>query len=207
MHLDLTRDIACEQCGLASEAFAGADGRVVPREDAFGFRELTECSNDVIATGVDSRAQQLDDEPSVVAIADERRERVALTMDEAVGGSVLAERGPSFDRVRDPGAPPVAIDRCVRVRVDEAKRDFRLWTPERSSDGPAAVVEDANGSGWCVWRFDDIAPKDPGVSVGPALGALGGDGGVHVGKVCVVARRSRRTAIVAEGVRFRVAVW
>ena len=103
-------------------------------------------------------------------------------MDQSVGGGVVVKWSAPSDRACDPRAPLLAVDGSVGVGIDEAEGDLGLGAPERDAYRSVPVIEDAHGSGGSARRLDDVAPVDPGVSVGPALGALGGDDGGHVGR-------------------------
>jgi len=69
-HLDLPRHVAGEQGDFASQAFLGAHGDIVPRENSLGLHQRQERLHDLAAEALDAGAEELHDEPPVVPIAD-----------------------------------------------------------------------------------------------------------------------------------------
>ena len=83
-HLDLARNVAVEQLRGARETLLRAHGGVVARENAVGREQLAKRVDDRRAERLEPCAQELNDEPLVVAIDDERRQSVGLAMHDAI---------------------------------------------------------------------------------------------------------------------------
>ena len=176
-YFDLVRDIAGEQRGFASQPFARSHRRIVAREDPIGSGELQERADDCVAIVLEPSAEQLHDEPAIVAIAHERWQGVTFAVDEPVGGGDIAQWIATTDGACDVCVPPAVVDSGVRVSVQKSERDLRLRTPERGAEWSASVVEDGDCAGKRVGRIDDVAAEDPWMTIEPALGAARGDDG------------------------------
>ena len=77
-----------------------------------GCDELDQRADDVVAEPLETGAHELDDEPSVVAVDDERRDAVAFAVHEAACGGVVRERAPPSDGARERAVPPRGVDRA-----------------------------------------------------------------------------------------------
>ena len=84
MYLDLVGDGAVQQLDVGAQSLLGAEGNIIASEDAFRCELSAQRFDDVRAELLESGAHELYDEPSVIAVDDERGEQVALPMDEAV---------------------------------------------------------------------------------------------------------------------------
>src|SRR4029450_5139253 len=140
VHFDLARYVARDESGLTWQSFTRSHRWIVARENAVGAGELERCGPDVITVVLESRAQQLDDEPAIVPIADERRQAVTFAVDEPVGGGDVAKRIATTDGARDALVPPRRTDRCVGICVEESQRDFGFRTPECDAEWSSRVV-------------------------------------------------------------------
>jgi hypothetical protein len=86
-------------------------GRIVPKQYSVGTKHLDQRRDDAVTHGLEPRRQDLNHEPAVVAIDNERRNRISLTVDQALGGGLDARSA------RHTGAylldPPRVVHRAV----------------------------------------------------------------------------------------------
>src|SRR5687767_3602381 len=143
LDFDLVRNVAREEHGFSWQPFARAHRWVVSSENPVGLRELKKCSDDHLAIMLEPGAQELDDEPSVIAVADKRGERIAFTMDEPVSGRDCAKRFTPAKRSLDSPSPPAEVDCGIGIAVYEAKGDLGARTPEGHAEWASAIVCDA----------------------------------------------------------------
>ena len=122
--LDLLRHVAVEERGLARKRLAGPEGGVVAGEDSVGAGELPERVDDRCACRLQPCAHQLHHEPPVVPVADERRDRIALTVDQTVGICHRGDGASPVDRATECPMPPCGVDARLGIGVQKAERDL-----------------------------------------------------------------------------------
>ena len=180
-HLDLARDVTVQELRGAGEPFLRAHGGVVACEDPLGVHRVAQGGDDRCAERLEPGAQELDDEPSVVSVDDERRKPIGLAVHDAVGVGVCVERSAACECARDAVAPPRGVERGEGVAIEQSKRDLGLRAVEGDAEWAVGAVDDGDGTGGGVGRIDEIAAIDPRVAGGPASRAAGGDGGAACG--------------------------
>jgi hypothetical protein len=121
VHLDLLGHGATKQLDADRQSLLGAQGHVVPREDSVGMNELVEYADDGVTKCFESRTHELNDEPPIVTIADERWTAVALAVNQSMRGRDATERFASSDCGADAVVPPRIVERDARVAVDHAE--------------------------------------------------------------------------------------
>ena len=140
-HFDRLGHRTREQLHIARESFAAPHAHVVPREDPFRAGQLSERGHDRCAKRLEAGREELHDQPTIEAIHHERRQPVPFAMDESAGVRLrIKDSRAARDRGRESAAPPIGIERDLRLGGDEAERDLRRRTPERDAERPAGLI-------------------------------------------------------------------
>src|SRR5205085_9670046 len=103
-----------------------------------------ECVHDKRTEVFQSRTHQLDHEPLIIPIHDERGDAVAFAVDEPKCAGLVFEPGATCDRSLEFFLPPYCVDGGVWIRLEESKRDLRLGTPESNAERLASLIVDPN---------------------------------------------------------------
>src|SRR5262249_3186150 len=148
--------------------FLRAKRDVVASENSLRPGELDQRLDDDIAKRLEAGAHELDDEPAIVAIADERRTSVALAVDEPKRVRALTQPRPAAGGGAESGAPPRGVGVRAVASADHAERDLRRRTPQRDADRLSSMIRDANRASRRRGPSDDVAPIDPWVALLPA---------------------------------------
>ena len=173
---------------LLRETFPPPRRGVVPEQNALRAQDLDQSRHDRCSHRLESGRQNLDHQPAVVAIHHERRNRVALAVDDAVGGGV--DSGPAGRAGAKLLAPTSAVDGAVGA-LQQSEPDLGSGRVECLSDEAAARVVHLHEAG-CVGTVDHLTAEDPGMAPHPALGAAGSDprrGHARSGRSTVAPRR------------------
>jgi hypothetical protein len=96
---------------LRAQALSPPGGCVVSEQDSFGSQHLDQRRDDALTHGLEPRRQDLNDQPAVVAIHNERRNGISLAMHQALGGGIDACT--SGDAGAQPLDPPAVINGTV----------------------------------------------------------------------------------------------
>jgi len=93
---------------------------------------------------LEPRAHELHDEPLIVAVADQGRAAIRLTVHESIGGRDVGEWSASRDGVSKTIAPPRGVDGGggSMVALEESKGDFGVRTPECPAEWLVALIVD-----------------------------------------------------------------
>ena len=167
--LDLARDVAAQELGRAAEPSFVRTAASLRARMPVGREQLAQRVDDRRAEALEPGAQQLHDEPAIVAIDDERRAaRRPRRARRDTRWSCVGERRAARERVRDAVAPPRGVERRGGIAVEEAQRDLGCGAVEGDAEWPAGAVGDDDGAGGCVGRIDEVAAIDPGMTGGPS---------------------------------------
>jgi hypothetical protein len=110
------------------------------------MQQRVEHVDDDVAEGLEAGAHELDDERSIIAIANQGRTAVTLAVYDAICGRDRLEWRATADGGFDAPRPPVVIERDARVAVHHAERDLRRRAPKRYPDRFPSLVFDTHRS-------------------------------------------------------------
>ena len=121
---DLARNVAVQHDGLPRQPFLGTERNVVPRQNPRRLGQRAQGSDYLFPESLEPRAHELNDEPLVVTIADERWTSVGLAVHEPERVGVVLERHPPRDGRSDALVPPRLVDHRIGVLVEQPQRDL-----------------------------------------------------------------------------------
>src|SRR2546423_8037486 len=124
VHLDLSWDVAVEHYCLPRQSLLRAQRYVVARKNPGRFDERAQRRKDFFPEALQSSAHELDDEPLVVPIADERRTAVGFSVHDPQRVGVILQRNPPGYGRRDALVPPSLLDHSIGIAIQQAQRDF-----------------------------------------------------------------------------------
>jgi hypothetical protein len=184
-HLQLARLGAVEHAGGERQTFEGAHAHVVALDDRARREFLDEQPDELGLQALRALRERLHDEHVRVAVDDERRQEVALRVDEAEGVGLLLDAGAARHGRAQASAPPFAADLLVPRRED-ADGDLGAVAVERAPDEAAALV--AQGDDRAARRpavVPHVAAVHPEVPAPRALRALPRDGDLRLVHITV----------------------
>jgi hypothetical protein len=120
-NLDLPGHSAVRFDGYLGEMLPPSDRSIVPKQDALGPDRLDQSLDDQVLHRLESRRQDLHDEPPVVAVNHEGRNSVAFAMYDAIRIGIDAL--PAIQRGTNPLGPPAGIQGTFR-NLQQPETDF-----------------------------------------------------------------------------------
>ena len=145
--LDFLRHRSTEQLSPDRQILLSAKRDVIAGENSLRFHEMFQRIDDHVAKRLQAGAHQLHHQPSVVAVADQRRARVAFSMHQPVRVRRGLQRCSARNRIANAAHPPVVVQRRSGVAIHHSQRDFGCGTPERHANRLSTLVDDANRAG------------------------------------------------------------
>jgi hypothetical protein len=115
------RHLAVEHDCLACQTFLAAKRRVIPRQNSIDTHYMNDSIHDLVAECLETRAHQLDHRPAIVAIDNERRASIGLSVNDAVCIGHGLQPNPPAHRPLDTLPPPAGIDLDIGVGFDESE--------------------------------------------------------------------------------------
>ena len=148
---------------LRLEPFEGADLGVVADQDAGRPEPIAEHGDDLRLQPLGRLRQRLHHEIVAVAIDDQRRQQVALAVDQPIGGGVDGQRLTEADRLIESSAEEIGTDDGA-AGGEEPQRNLGTVAVESRPERPAARPQDLDDVAGRRRHLAEVGPINPNVS-------------------------------------------